>query len=82
MSNNNSHKDTQRNTKGMASPTYYCSRNTQMPEENSWNENKVLQLSKTKGNFLLNKSLVNLFVYLCVTLWLKKIRRLLCLKTI
>jgi hypothetical protein len=30
---------------GVAPPTYYCSRNTQMTEEKSWNENKVLQYS-------------------------------------
>jgi hypothetical protein len=35
---------------GMASPTYYYSRNAQMPEEKSWNENKVLQYSNT-GEF-------------------------------
>jgi hypothetical protein len=34
-------------TEGMASPTYYCCRNTQMPEEKSWNKNKVLQHSNT-----------------------------------
>jgi hypothetical protein len=31
----------------MASPTYYCSSNTQVSEEKSWNENKVLQWSNT-----------------------------------
>jgi hypothetical protein len=35
---------------GMASPTYCCSRNTQMLEEKFWNENKVLQYSNT-GKF-------------------------------
>jgi acyl transferase domain-containing protein/acyl carrier protein len=35
-------------TKGVAPPTYYCSRNTRGPEEKSWNENKVLQHSNTK----------------------------------
>jgi hypothetical protein len=35
------------NTEGMASPTYYCSRNTQMKEEKSWSENKDLQYSNT-----------------------------------
>jgi hypothetical protein len=34
-------------TEGVAPPTYYFSRNTQMPEEKPWNENKVLQLSNT-----------------------------------
>jgi hypothetical protein len=34
-------------SEGMASPTYYCFRNTQMPEEKSWNKNKVLQHSNT-----------------------------------
>jgi glycosyltransferase involved in cell wall biosynthesis len=36
-------------TGGMASPTYYCNRNTQMTEEKSWNENKVLKYSNTGG---------------------------------
>jgi hypothetical protein len=31
----------------VAPPTYYCSRNTQITKEKSWNENKVLQLSNT-----------------------------------
>ena len=30
-----------RNTEGVAPPAYYCCRNTHMPEEKSWNENKV-----------------------------------------
>jgi len=34
-------------TGGMACPTYYCSRNTQMPEEKPRNKNKVLQYSNT-----------------------------------
>ncbi|UCH95297.1 MAG: acyltransferase domain-containing protein, partial [Candidatus Aminicenantes bacterium] len=38
---------TEVSTKGVAPPTYYCSRNTQVPEEKSWNENKVLQHSNT-----------------------------------
>ncbi|UCH94750.1 MAG: hypothetical protein JSV88_31440, partial [Candidatus Aminicenantes bacterium] len=37
------------NTEGVAPPTYYCSRNTQMPNEKFWNENKVLQHSNTEG---------------------------------
>ncbi|UCH95296.1 MAG: amino acid adenylation domain-containing protein, partial [Candidatus Aminicenantes bacterium] len=37
------------NTEGVAPPTYYCSRNTQMPDEKFWNENKVLQHSNTEG---------------------------------
>jgi amino acid adenylation domain-containing protein len=36
-------------TEGMASPTYYFSRNTQIPGEKSWNENKVLQQSNTEN---------------------------------
>ena len=36
----------------------------------------------TKENFLFKKSLAYIFVYLCVTLWLKKLRRYICLKTI
>jgi murein tripeptide amidase MpaA len=35
---------------GVAPPTYYCSRNTQIPEKESWNENKVLQYSNTDVN--------------------------------
>ncbi|MGD2084950.1 MAG: fibronectin type III domain-containing protein [Candidatus Aminicenantes bacterium] len=33
---------------GMASPTHYCNRNTQFPEEKSWNENKVLEHRNTE----------------------------------
>jgi acyl-CoA synthetase (AMP-forming)/AMP-acid ligase II len=36
-------------TEGVAPPTYYYSRNTQMPEEKFRNENKVLQYSKIEG---------------------------------
>ncbi len=32
---------TQIDTEGMASPTYYCGRNTHMQEQKSWNKNKV-----------------------------------------
>ncbi|MGD2089856.1 MAG: M43 family zinc metalloprotease [Candidatus Aminicenantes bacterium] len=39
---------------GMASPTYYYSRNTQMPGEKSRNENKVLQYSNT-GEFAVDR---------------------------
>jgi thioesterase domain-containing protein/acyl transferase domain-containing protein len=37
-------------TQGMASPTYYCCGNTQMPGEKFGNENKVLQYSNTGEN--------------------------------
>ncbi|UCH92781.1 MAG: amino acid adenylation domain-containing protein [Candidatus Aminicenantes bacterium] len=47
-------------TEGMASPTYYCSRNTQVPEKKSWNENKVLQHSNTEGG--LAASLIKNFI--------------------
>ena len=40
------------NTEGVAPPTYYCSRNTQIPEEKSWNENKVWQHSNTEDTEL------------------------------
>jgi hypothetical protein len=43
----NEKEETTDYAEGMASPTYYCSRNTQMPEEKSWNANKVLQHSNT-----------------------------------
>jgi hypothetical protein len=42
-----SHKGTETQRKGMASPTYYCSRNTQVPKERFRNENKVLQHRNT-----------------------------------
>jgi fengycin family lipopeptide synthetase D len=35
-------------TEGVAPPTYYCCRNTQMPKEKIWNKNKVLQQSNTE----------------------------------
>jgi hypothetical protein len=50
----------------VAPPTYYCCRNTQMPEEKSWNENKVLQHSNTDYK---NKKIS---VNLC-NLWTNKI---------
>jgi hypothetical protein len=47
-------------TEGMASPTYYCCRNTQVPEEKSWNENKVLQHSNTDRTYRIREILQNL----------------------
>ena len=38
----------------MASPTYYCSSNTQIPEEKFWNENKVVQHRNTDYKTKLN----------------------------
>jgi hypothetical protein len=42
------HGETRINTEGMASPTYYCNRNTHMLKEKSWNENKVSEWSSTE----------------------------------
>ena len=50
-------------TEGMASPTYYCCGNTQVPKEKSWNENKVLQYSNTEFTE---------FKIHAVSLWLKR----------
>jgi amino acid adenylation domain-containing protein/non-ribosomal peptide synthase protein (TIGR01720 family) len=36
-------------TEGMASPTYYCNRNTHIMKEKSWNENKVSEWSSTEN---------------------------------
>jgi hypothetical protein len=48
-------------SKGVAPPTYYCCRNTQMPEEKYWDEKKVFQYSNIDNETPFSRGVVGEF---------------------